>query len=45
MGRTKNLVFGIIIALAAVSGACASMGGERSISEVKTNPGKFPRNK
>ncbi len=41
MGRAKNLVFGLIVALAAVSGACASMGGERSISEVKTNPGKF----
>ena len=40
MGRAKNLVFGLIIALAALSGACASMG-ERSISEVKTNPGKF----
>ena len=41
MGRAKNFVFGLIVALAAVSGACASMGGERSISEVKTNPGKF----
>lgn len=40
MGRTKNLVFGMMIAVAALSGACASMG-ERSISEVKTNPGKF----
>ena len=40
MGRAKNLVFGFIIAFAALSGACASMG-ERSISEVKTNPGKF----
>jgi hypothetical protein len=40
MGRAKNLVFGLIIAVAALSGACASMG-ERSISEVKTNPGKF----
>ena len=40
MGRAKNLVFGVIIAAAALTGACASMG-ERSISEVKTNPGKF----
>lgn len=40
MNRTKNLVFGLIIAIAAISGACASMGS-RSISEVKTNPGKF----
>ena len=40
MGRAKNLVFGIIIAAAALSGACASMGS-RSISEVQTNPGKF----
>jgi hypothetical protein len=40
MGRFKNLVLGIVIAAAAVSGACASMG-ERSISELKTNPGKF----
>jgi hypothetical protein len=40
MGRTKNLVFGVIIAAAALSGACASMG-ERSISEVQSNPGKF----
>ena len=40
MGRAKNLVFGLIIAAAALSGACASMGN-RSISEVQTNPGKF----
>ena len=40
MGRLKNLLLGVIIAAAAVSGACASMG-ERSIAEVKTNPGKF----
>ena len=40
MGRAKNLVFASIVAFAALSGACASMG-ERSISEVKTNPGKF----
>ena len=36
----KNLLLGLIIAIAAISGACASMGS-RSISEVKTNPGKF----
>ena len=41
MGRAKNLVFGLIVAVAALSGACASVGGERSISEVKMNPGKF----
>ena len=40
MGRAKNLVFGLIIAAAALTGACASMGN-RSISEVQTNPGKF----
>ena len=40
MGRSKNFVFGLIIAAAALTGACASMG-ERSISEVQTNPGKF----
>lgn len=40
MGRAKNLVFGIIIAAAALTGGCASMGS-RSISEVQTNPGKF----
>ena len=40
MNSSKNLVFGLIIAIAAISGACASMGS-RSISEVKTNPGKF----
>lgn len=40
MGRTKNLMLGLLIAAAAVSGACASMG-ERSIAEVQTNPGKF----
>jgi hypothetical protein len=39
MGRTRNLVFGVIMT-AALTGACASMG-ERSISEVQTNPGKF----
>jgi hypothetical protein len=40
MGRSKSFVFGLIIAAAALTGACASMG-ERSISEVQTNPGKF----
>jgi hypothetical protein len=40
MFRAKNFVLGLIIATAAVSGACASMGS-RSISEVQTNPGKF----
>ena len=40
MGRTRNFVMGLIIAAAATSGACASMGS-RSISEVQTNPGKF----
>jgi hypothetical protein len=40
MGRFRNFVMGLVIAAAAVSGACASMGS-RSISEVQTNPGKF----
>ena len=40
MLRTKSLVLGLMIAVSALSGACASMGS-RSISEVKTNPGKF----
>jgi len=40
LGRTKNLMLGLLVATAALSGACASMG-ERSISEVQTNPGKF----
>ena len=40
MSRTKNFVLGLMLAAAALSGACASMG-ERSIAEVKTNPGKF----
>jgi hypothetical protein len=39
LGRTKNLLV-LLVAAAAMSGACASMG-ERSISEVQTNPGKF----
>ena len=40
MSRMKNLFLGVLIAASALSGACASMGS-RSISEVKTNPGKF----
>jgi hypothetical protein len=40
MLRAKNFVLGLMIAAAAMSGACATLG-ERSISEVKTNPGKF----
>ena len=40
VGRTKNLVLGLLVAASALSGACASMGS-RSISEVQTNPGKF----
>jgi len=40
MARTKNFVLGLMVAAAALSGACASMGS-RSISEVQTNPGKF----
>lgn len=40
MGRSKSFVFGLIIAAAALTGACASLG-ERSIAEVQTNPGKF----
>ena len=40
MGRTKSLMLGLLVAASALSGACASMG-ERSISEVQTNPGKF----
>ena len=40
MGRTKNFVLGLMIAVGALSAACASMGS-RSISEVQTNPGKF----
>jgi hypothetical protein len=39
-GRMKNFFLGFVIATAALSGACASMGN-RSISEVQTNPGKF----
>jgi hypothetical protein len=40
MTRSKNFVLGLMIAAASLGGACASMGS-RSISEVKTNPGKF----
>src|SRR4029453_10462113 len=40
MSRTKNFVLGLMIAAGALRGPCASMGS-RSISEVKTNPGKF----
>ena len=40
MARTKNFVLGLVVAAAAMSGACASMGS-RSISEVQANPGKF----
>lgn len=36
----KKLLVTLTLAAAVVSGACASMGS-RSISEVKTNPGKF----
>ena len=40
MIRPPNIVWSLVIAASALSGACASMGS-RSISEVKTNPGKF----
>jgi hypothetical protein len=40
MGRMKSLMLGLLVAASALSGACASMGN-RSISEVQTNPGKF----
>ena len=40
MSRMKSLMLGLLVAASALSGACASMG-ERSISEVQTNPGKF----
>ena len=36
----RNVYWSLIVAFAVVSGACASMGN-RSISEVQTNPGKF----
>ena len=40
MIRTRNIVWSLIIAASALSGACASMGS-RSIGEVQSNPGKF----
>ena len=40
MSRIKSLMLGLLVAASALGGACASMG-ERSISEVQTNPGKF----
>ncbi len=40
MSRIKSWMLGLLVATSALSGACASMG-ERSISEVQTNPGKF----
>lgn len=40
MIRVKNIVWSLVIAAGALSGACASMGS-RSISEVQTNPGRF----
>jgi len=36
----RNIVWTLIISASVLSGACASMGN-RSISEVQTNPGKF----
>jgi uncharacterized protein YceK len=36
----RNFVLSLVVVSAALSGACASMGN-RSISEVQTNPGKF----
>ena len=36
----RNVYWSLIVAFALMSGACASMGN-RSISEVQTNPGKF----
>jgi hypothetical protein len=36
----RNIYWSLIVAFAVMSGACASMGN-RSISEVQTNPGKF----
>jgi hypothetical protein len=38
--RTRNIVWSLIIAASALSGACASMGN-RQIGEVQSNPGKF----
>jgi hypothetical protein len=40
MGRTRIVVSSLIVSAAVLSGACASMGN-RSISEVQSNPGKF----
>ena len=40
MGRTQNVVWSLMLSGAVLSGACASMGN-RSISEVQSNPGKF----
>jgi hypothetical protein len=36
----RNVYWSLVVAVAVLSGACASMGN-RSISEVQTNPGKF----
>jgi hypothetical protein len=36
----RNVYWSLVVAFAVMSGACASMGN-RSISEVQTNPGKF----
>jgi hypothetical protein len=36
----RNVYWSLIVTFAVMSGACASMGN-RSISEVQTNPGKF----
>ena len=36
----RNVYWSFVVAFAVLSGACASMGN-RSISEVQTNPGKF----
>ena len=37
----KKLILSLVIAASALSGACATALGERSISEVQHNPGKF----
>src|SRR5690349_3874972 len=37
----KKLILSLVIAASALSGACATALGERSISEVQMNPGKF----
>lgn len=36
----RNIVWTLIVSASVLTGACASMGN-RSISEVQTNPGKF----